>query len=78
MTDEKQLTMDRVYERLTDVNDRLIVAIRKLEKLTREIEQIRVDLANIITPASPEGWRILAENDGMIVPGEDNEKLSAD
>lgn len=78
MTDEKQLTMDRVYERLTDVNDRLIVAIRKLEKLTREIEQVRVDLANIITPASPEAWRILAESDGIEVPGENDEKLSAD
>lgn len=78
MTEEYKLTMDRVYGRLTEVNDRLIVAIRKMEDLTREIEHIRMDLANIITPASPEAWRILAENDGVVVPEDDNEKLSAD
>lgn len=70
--------MDRAYGRLTEVNSRLIVAVAKLERLTMEIEQIRVDLANIITPASPEGWRILAENDGVSIPGENDEKLSAD
>lgn len=72
------MTMDRAYGRLTEINDRLIVVLDKLEALTKEIETIRMDLANIITPASPEGWRILAENDGVTIPGEDDEKLSAD
>lgn len=78
MTDQQKMTMDRAYGRLTEINDRLIVVLDKLEALTKEIETIRMDLANIITPASPEGWRILAENDGVTIPGEDDEKLSAD
>jgi hypothetical protein len=66
----KELTMDRAYKRLVEVVKRLRFMIEHWDTLpnTRDmLNETTEELADIVTPGSPEAWRMLAKTNGVTV-----------
>lgn len=67
--------MDRIFNRLAELNDRWSALVQEIPKMDpkqtqKEVGALRMEFANIITLAQKHNWRLLAESEGIEIPDE--------
>ena len=69
--------MDRIFARLSDLNQRWLNLVTWMrsenwtpEQLQEEVDILRQEFANIISLAQPEAWRLFAQSEGITLPDE--------